>query len=134
MNDSRNNEYRAGVYYSGWESLTGRLENVWTKNGNEYESRITLYNNNLGGFIDFSTELAYSKKDKERLTFKFSVKLDNWLKIDTNFSDDGAQNHRIGIDKIIDLKNPTLDLNTMDNSRVKVITCLLYTSPSPRDA
>lgn len=122
MNDSRNNEYRAGVYYSGWESLTGRLENVWTKNGNEYESRITLYNNNLGGFIDFSTELAYSKKDKERLTFKFSVKLDNWLKIDTNFSDDGAQNHRIGIDKIIDLKNPTLDLNTMDNSRVKVIT------------
>lgn len=122
INDSKNNEYRASVYYSGWERLTGRLENVWTKNGEEYESKITLYNNNLGGFVDFSTELAYSKRDKEKVSFKFSVKLDNWLKIDTNLSNNGARNHRIGIDKVIDLKNPTLNLNTMDNSRVKVIT------------
>ncbi len=122
INDSQNNEYRVGVYYSGWERLTGRLENVWTKNGDEYESKISLYNNNLGGFIDFSTELAYSKQDKEKVSFKFAVKLDNWLKIDTNLSDDGAQNYRIGIDKIIDLKNPTTKLDTMDNSRVKAIT------------
>lgn len=122
INDSQNNEYRVGVYYSGWERLTGRLENVWTKNGDEYESKISLYNNNLGGFIDFSTELGYSKQDKEKVSFKFAVKLDNWLKIDTNLSDDGAQNYRIGIDKIIDLKNPTIKLDTMDNSRVKAIT------------
>ncbi|MGL5202043.1 hypothetical protein [Cetobacterium sp.] len=122
INDSESNEYRASAYYSGWERLTGRLENVWTKNGDEYESRISLYNNSFGGFVDFSTELAYSKQDKERVSFKFSVKIDNWLKLDTGLSDDGAQNHRIGIDKIVDLKNPTVKLNTMDNSRVKVIT------------
>lgn len=122
VNDSKNNEYRASIYYSGWERLTGRLENIWTKNGDEYESRISLYNNNLGGFIDFSTELAYSKHDKERVSFKFAIKLNDWLKIDTNLSDDGAQNHRIGIDKIVDLKNPTVKLDGMDNSRVKVIT------------
>ncbi|MGL5277737.1 MAG: hypothetical protein ACRC8M_01470 [Cetobacterium sp.] len=122
INDSDNNEYRASVYYSGWERLTGRLENVWTKNGDEYESRISLYNNNFGGFLDFTTELAYSKKDKEKVSFKFSMKLDNWLKIDTNLSDDGSRNHRIGVDKVIDLKNPTINLDTMDNSRVKVIT------------
>lgn len=122
INDSKNNEYRASVYYSGWERLTGRLENVWLENGKEYESRISLYNNNIGGFIDFSTELAYSKKEKERVSFKFSMKLDNWLKFDTNLSDDGAQSHRIGVDKIVDLKNPSVNLDTMDNSRVKVIT------------
>ncbi|MGL5903518.1 MAG: hypothetical protein ACRCZO_12615, partial [Cetobacterium sp.] len=122
INDSESNEYRASAYYSGWERLTGRLENIWTKNGDEYESRISLYNNSFGGFVDFSTELAYSKQDKERVSFKFSVKIDNWLKLDTGLSDDGAQNHRIGIDKIVDLKNPTVKLNTMDNSRVKVIT------------
>lgn len=122
INDSENNEYRASVYYSGWERLTGRLENVWTKNGDEYESKVSLYNNNFRGFVDFSTELAYSKQDKEKVSFKFSVKLDNWLKFDTGFSDDGSQNHRIGIDKIVDLKNPTVKLDGMDNSRVKVIT------------
>lgn len=120
--ESKNNEYRASIYYSGWERLTGRWENIWIKNGDEYESRISLYNNNFGGFLDFTTELAYSKQDKERVSFKFSIKLDNWLKLDTNLSDDGVRNHRIGIDKIIDLKNPTINLDSMDNSRVKVIT------------
>lgn len=122
INDSKNNEYRAGIYYSGWERLTGRLENVWTKNGEEYESKISLYNNNLGGFVDFTTELAYSKQDKEKISFKFSIKLDNWLKVDTDLSDDGSQNYRLGIDKVIDLKKPSMKLDTMDNSRVKVIT------------
>ena len=122
LNDHKNHEYRAGVYYSGWERLTGRLENIWTKNGEEYETKLSLYNNNFGGFIDFTTELSYSKQDKDKLTFKFAIKLDNWLKIDTTLSDDGARNHRIGIDKIVDLKNPRVNLDTMDNSRVKVIT------------
>lgn len=74
------------------------------KNGEEYETKLSLYNNNFGGFIDFTTELSYSKQDKDKLTFKFAIKLDNWLKIDTTLSDDGARNHRIGIDKIVDLK------------------------------
>ena len=122
INDSENNEYRASVYYSGWQKLTGRWENVWTKNGDDFESRISLYNNNFGGFLDFTTELAYSNQDKERVTFKFSMKLDNWLKIDNTLSDDGVRNHRIGIDKVVDLKNPMVNLDSMDNSRVKVIT------------
>lgn len=122
LEDHGKNEYRAGVYYSGWERLTGRLENVWTENGEEYETKLSLYNNNFGGFIDFTTELSYSKHDKDKLTFKFAVKLDNWLKIDTTLSDNGERNHRIGIDKIVDLKNPGVYLDSMDNSRVKVIT------------
>lgn len=31
IEDNRNNEYRASIYYSGWQSLTGELENTWTK-------------------------------------------------------------------------------------------------------
>lgn len=122
INNSENNEYRVSVYYSGWEKLTGRFENVWTKNGKYYETRVNLYNNNFGGFIDFSTELAYSKENKEYISFKFSLKLDDWLKFDTNLNSDGTQMHRIGIDRIIDLKKPTLKVDNIDSSRVKVIT------------
>ena len=122
IEDNRNNEYRASVYYSGWQSLTGRLENTWTKDGKEYETKLSIYNNNYKGFIDFSTELAYSNKDKERVTFSISVKLDDWLTIDNTLSDDGARNHRIGIDRVIDLKNPTKKIDSMDSSRVRVVT------------
>lgn len=122
INDNKNNEYRSSVYYSGWQSLTGRLENIWTKNGDEYETKLSLYNNNFGGFFDFTTELSYSKTDKEKVSFKFGVKIDDWLQIDTNISDNGSQNYRVGIDKVIDLENPRVKLNNMDNSRVRVIT------------
>lgn len=122
IEDSRNNEYRASVYYNGWQTLTGRLENVWTKDGEEYETKLNIYNNNYKGFLDFSTELAYSNKDKERVTFSITVKLDDWLKLDTTLSDDGARSHRIGIDKVVDLKNPTKRIDSLDSSRVRVVT------------
>lgn len=122
IEDNRNNEYRASIYYSGWQSLTGRLENTWTKDGKEYETKLSIYNNNYKGFIDFSTELAYSNKDKERVTFSISVKLDDWLKIDNTLTDDGARNHRIGIDRVVDLKNPMKKIDSMDSSRVRVVT------------
>lgn len=120
--DSKNNIYRLSTYYSGWTSLTGRIENVWLKNGEEYETKLILYNNNYKGFLDFSSELSYSNKNKEKLTFSISVKLDDWLTIDNSFNDTGARNHRIGIDRVIDLKKPNVKLDSMDTSRVKVIT------------
>ena len=44
------------------------------------------------------------------------------MKIDNTLSDDGARNHRVGIDKVIDLKNPTKRIDSMDSSRVRVVT------------
>ncbi|MGL4935573.1 MAG: hypothetical protein ACRC51_08850 [Cetobacterium sp.] len=120
--DSDSNQYRVSMYYSGWEKVNARLENTWTNNGEEYETRLSLYNNNFKGMFDFSTELAYSNADREMVTFKLSMKLDDWLKFDNTLSSDGARNHRVGIDKVIDLKKPTHNLDTMDSSRVKVVT------------
>lgn len=117
-----NNEYRISSYYSGWRTLTGKLENVWTKDGKEYESKLIIYNNNYKGFLDFSTELSYSNKEKERMTVSVAMKFDDWLTLDNTFGDKGKRNHRIGIDKIIDLKNPIKKLDGMDNSRIKVTT------------
>ena len=121
IKESKNTEYRASVYYSGWTSLTARLENVISNYGKEHEVTLSIYNNNYQGFLDFSTEVTYSNIDKERVSFNVSLKLDDWLTIDNEFSDDGARSHRIGIDKVIDLKNPKIDIDGMDNSRVKVI-------------
>lgn len=120
IDDKNDNEYRVSAYYNGWRSLTARLENTWTKDGKEYETKFTIYNNNYKGFIDFSSELSYSNRDKEKVTLSVAVKIDDWLKIDNTFSDSGARNHRIGIDKIVDLKNPKKRIDSMDSSRVKV--------------
>ena len=122
IENNKNNEYRISTYYSGWRSLTGRLENVWTEDGKEHETKLTIYNNNFKGFIDFSSEVSYSNKNKEKVTFSISIKVDDWLKIDNTLSDDGARNHRVGIDKVIDLKNPTKRIDSMDSSRVRVVT------------
>ncbi|MGL5936121.1 MAG: hypothetical protein ACRCZI_10940, partial [Cetobacterium sp.] len=120
--DSDENEYRVSMYYGGWERVNARLENTWTENGKEYETKLSLYNNNYRGKFDYSTEIAYSNKDREKVTFKLSMKIDDWFKFDNNLSSDGARSHRIGIDKVIDLKNPTKKIDTMDSSRVRVIT------------
>ena len=120
LEKANHNEYRASIYYTGWERVTGTIENAWF--GDDYESKLTMFNNNFGGYLDFTTELVYSKKDKEKVSFKFALKLDDWLKLDTAFDNSGTQHHRIGIDKVIDLKNPSVQLNSLDNSRVKIIT------------
>ncbi len=122
LEDSKNNEYSINAYYSGFKSFTTRLENTWTNNGEDYEVALTLYNNNLGGFLDVSAEVRYSNIEKETFGLTFSMTLDSWFKFDVDGDEHGNNTLRVGIDRIIDLKNPKLEVDNMDVSRAKIIT------------
>lgn len=122
LEDSKNNEYSVNAYYSGFKSFTTRLENTWTNNGEDYEVSLNLYNNNLGGFLDVSAEIRYSNIEKETFGLTFSMTLDSWFKFDIDGDEHGNNNVRVGIDRIIDLKNPKLEVDNMDVSRAKIIT------------
>lgn len=114
-------EYGLNVYYTGWRTITARLENSWTNSGDDYEVALSLFNTG-NNTIDYSLEARYSEKDKDRLTFKFTMRLDNWFRYEGSADKLGNQSHRIAIDRIIDLKNPRADISSMNSSRVRVIT------------
>lgn len=122
LEDSKNNEYSFNAYYSGFKSFTTRLENTWTNNGEDYEVSLNLYNNNLGGFLDVSAEIRYSNVEKETFGLTFSMTLDSWFTFDVDGDEHGNNAVRVGFDRIIDLKNPKLEVDNMDVSRAKIIT------------
>lgn len=122
LEDSKNNEYNINLYHSGFKSFSSKLENTWTNNGEDYEVSLNLYNNNLGGFLDVSAEIRYSNIEKETFGLTFSMTLDSWFKFDVDGDEHGNNTVRVGIDRIIDLKNPKLEVDNMDVSRAKIIT------------
>lgn len=122
LNDSMDNEYTVNTYYNGWKNMTMKFENKWMKSGKEYESAITLYNNNFKGFLDFSTEFRYSKERKDMLTFKFTVNVADWFTFETNADKTGNRDFKFGVDKTIDLKKPNEKIDNLDVSRVNVKT------------
>lgn len=122
MENSKNNEYNFNVYYSGFKNFTTKLENNWTNNGENYEVSLNIYNNNISGFLDVSAEIKYSDVYKETFGVEFSMTLDSWFKFDLDGDEHGNHSMRVGVDKIIDLKNPSLHLDNMDVSRATITT------------
>ena len=122
LEDEKNNEYSLNAYYSGFKKFTTRLENTWTNNGEDYEVALNVYNNNLGGFLDVSAEVRYSNIEKETFGLTFSMTLDSWFTFDVDGDEHGNNNVRVGFDRIIDLKNPSLEVDNMDVSRAEIIT------------
>lgn len=122
LEDSQKNEYNLGIYRSFGRMVTSRLENTWSNNGEDYEMIWSLYNNNFKGFLDFSTELKYSKTDKESIGFKFSVSLDSWFTFDADADKEGNRNISLGVDRIIDLRDPLKKVDSTSVSRAKIIT------------
>lgn len=113
--------YSANIYYSGFRTFTTKWENKWENNGKDYETAFTVFNSS-NRVMDYTVEFRYSEKDKDMITFRFNLKYDNWFNFDSYADKKGNQEYKIGLDRITDLKNPKMNLETMDSCRVKVIT------------
>ena len=114
-------KYMLNFYYSGFRSFTVKLENQWHNSGKDYETAFTIFNNTNGQF-DYSIELRHSQRDKSMLTFKFNLQYDNWFNFDMLVDKKGNQQYKVGLDRIIDLKNPKTVIENIDSTRVKVIS------------
>lgn len=119
--NSNGDEYSINLYYTGLHYVNTRLNNRWSDNGKDFESVLTLMNKNLWDALDFSIEFSYSNRDESRFTFRFDLNYDNWLSAGMFAGKNGEQNYKLGVDKVIDLKDITRNVESMNSSRVKVI-------------
>ena len=114
-------EYSVNLYYNGLRTQSIRLENKWANGGKDYEVGLTMFSSSNRVF-DYTFEARYSEKTKEYLTFRVSLKYENLFSYDGETDKKGNQKHKIGIDRITDLKNPRVNIESLSSSRVKVIT------------
>lgn len=113
--------YSANIYYSGFRTFTTKWENKWSNNGQDYETAFTIFNSS-NRVMDYTVEFRYSEKEKDMLTFRFNFKYDNWFNFESFVDKKGNQEYKVGLDRITDLKNPKIKLDTMDSCRVKAVT------------
>ncbi|MGL5541749.1 MAG: hypothetical protein ACRDB2_00170, partial [Fusobacteriaceae bacterium] len=64
----------------------------------------------------------YHSREEVRFTLKFDLNYNNWLTAGFNLNDKGRQASSVGLDRVVDLKDITKNIESMDTSRVKVIT------------
>ena len=115
--------YGANIYYTGWRTVTAKLENEWKNDGKDYEVAFSVFSNG-NRYFDYNLEARYSEEFKDRFTFRFEMNYDNWLNFESFIDKKGNQDYKIGIDRITDLKNPTKKVKSMESSPVKVLTFL----------
>lgn len=118
--NSMNNNYSLSAYYNGWKSIAMRLENRWTNSGKDYETVLSLYNNNFADIFDFSTEIRYTDKKEKLITFKFGVDISDWVDIGFNADNKGNRRVDVALDKVFDLRNPRMNTNGGNVSRIYV--------------
>lgn len=121
--DNKDN-YKVNFYYNGLKNFNVQLNNYWTEGGEEVEHILKLSNKNIFNILDYSFEMGYSEKYKEKFTFRFTIDYDNWFRGDFNINENGNQMYSMGINRVVDLKNIRKPLESMDSSRVHVTTFL----------
>ncbi|MGL6120266.1 MAG: hypothetical protein ACRC0V_07125, partial [Fusobacteriaceae bacterium] len=125
-NKSLNEEdsYEVNMYYNGLKNYNVQLTNYWLEDGKDLETTLKLSNKNIFNILDYSLEFGYSESYREKFTFRFTLDYDNCLRGEVNFDESGAQRYSAGINRVVDLKNIRKPLESIDSSRVKVITFL----------
>jgi len=112
--------YDLNLYYTGFRAMTAKLENKWRNDGKDYEVIFSLFSNG-NKYFDYNLEAGYSEEYKDRITFRFSMDYDNWLNFESFMKKDDF-NYKVGIDRIVDLRNPTKKIASMESSPVEVTT------------
>lgn len=107
-------------YYTGLKYIIARLENSWDEDG-KYEGELSIMNKSWSDTLEYSFKTKYSRKEKEVYSFDVTVKLDNWFEIGSYFEKDGDRSVFVGIDRVVNLKNPTKNMNSLENSVIKAI-------------
>ena len=122
---NRDNETRQNLdfYYTGFKNFTVRFENEWDEN-NDYEGEIKLNNTTWLDRYDVSLGMKYSEEDKAQYMLEFTLKLDNWFEIGTLLEKNGQKRTYAGIDRVISLKNPSQNMNSLENTTIKAVAFL----------
>lgn len=116
--------YSVNLYYTGYRGYSVRWTNSISEKGDDFESSLSVFNRARQNGFDYSLEVAYNEKEKEKMTFRISIDYNNWFNFDMISKDSGDYEISTGIDRVVDLKNIKKPLDNIDVSRVKAITYL----------
>lgn len=118
--DSRlEDEYAIRTFYSGFKGFTASLDNTWRASGQDYELGMSIYSNG-NNWLNYSVSLSYSEKYKEKIALNFNLIYDNWFEFGGKLDAEGAEEYNVGVNKVIDLKHPTSNIDSVNVSRVRV--------------
>ena len=56
---------------------------------------------------------------------EFTLKFDNWLEFGSSAEKNGDKRTYVGIDRVISLKNPLQNMNSLENTTIKTIAFLI---------
>ena len=115
-------EFNLNLYYGGFRNIAVILNNSWKDFFKDYETKLVISNTTYYGPIDAALEIKYSEKYKSALSFKFEMKLDDLFKFGFIGNKDGGRSIAVGIDRTFDLQNLRQPIESIDSSRIKVIT------------
>ena len=122
---NQDDETRHGLdfYYTGFRDFTVRLENTIDEEDN-YEAELTVNNTRWMDNLDFSMGMKYSEDRKVEYVLEFVLKFDNWLEFGSLLEKNGSKRTYVGIDRVINLKNPMQNMNSLENTVVRAIAFL----------
>lgn len=111
------------MYYTGFKHVIAKLENNWDENG-DYTGELTFTNKTWSDVLEYSLGMKYEPDKETRFTLDFTLKLQNWLELGAYWAKDERKSAYIGIDRVINLKNPLVNMNNIDSTNIKVIAFL----------
>lgn len=122
---NQDDETRHGLdfYYTGFRDFTVRLENTIDEEDN-YEAELRINNTRWMDNLDFSMGMKYSEDRKVEYVLEFVLKFDNWLEFGSMLEKNGNKRTYVGIDRVINLKNPMQNMNSLENTVVRAIAFL----------
>lgn len=111
------------IYYTGFKHVIAKVENDWDENG-DYSGELTITNKTWSDVLDYSMGVRYTPEEDTRLVIDFTIKLQNWLEMGAYWAKDDKKSAFIGIDRVINLKKPTVNMNNLDSTNLKVVAFL----------
>ena len=122
-NKSKEKRHNLDFYYTGFKNFTVRLENSYNEK-HKFESEIKINNTKWLDNLDFSVGAKYSEKDKTEIMLEFILKFDNWFEFGNSYERHGDKRTYVGIDRVVNLKNPLENMNSLENTIIKTIAFL----------
>lgn len=122
VSDKSEEEYRMDLFYTGFSDFNVGWKNMCRKKKENYETELELSSNSYNGILDYAFSVKYSENLKERVVLSFTIDYENFFKVSGRAGEKGGRNLRMGVDKVIDLKDVKAPMKGLDSSRVKVVT------------
>ena len=115
--------HEVDLYYTGLKHVLAKVENSWDEKG-DYTGELRITNKTWSEFLDYSFGVKYTPKEDTRVVLDFTLKLDNWLELGAYWAKDDTKSAYIGIDRVFNLKKPTVNMNNLDSTNIKVMAFL----------